>query len=964
VVFATSVPNASPSHQLRLLRPDGSVTLLSQPRRTNLQVVHNSPSARMDVYYGGHLVANNFDFRYFSNIEVYSDRPATLSIAPDTSTSVKSAVVAFPIALEQGKNTAAYIDGVLGDTATPLALYTREIGFGPLTNDIELTLHHGAPGAPAIDVAVEGMGNVYTDLAYGENSGSIYLPPGVYQIKVKKAGTEQVVGEFEADLSQLAPIKAANVFASGFTDKNPVFGLWYTSLDYNTPPAGQLAFEFPRKVAFTKAQFIHNAASPTVDVYINGGQAFDNVAYRSASGFLDIPAGLPLSIAFAPENSVSAAEAFATFDVVLDQSKTYVITVSGIVGSTATPFTLLVHDAALLESPDPAQVAVAVLHGSTDAPAVDIDAVFVAHDVVSDLAYGAYTDYLTLPPDVYDLAIRASGSPDVLAMYRADLSGLAGVAATVFASGTLGGSPAFGLFAALADGTVTQLPLTPTARVQLIHNAPDPTVDVYAGNTRLLDDFAFRSATPFLSLPADRPIRLGMAPAGSASAADTLAGFGINLATDETYALFANGIVGNPSTPFTLLPDAAREAAADTSKVEVALLHGAPGAPAVDIDLLSGNMLLGTVPDLAYGEFISYLALDPADYRIRIRPNGSPLAVATYIADLSTWKGRAARIFASGILGGMPAFGLFAALPDGTVIEFPVLPPPPSARVQIIHNAADPTVDIYADGLLLLDDFPYRTATSFISLPAELPLSIALAPANSSSVADAIAVFPLNLEKDKRYVVVASGTVGSTATPFTLLVNDQALESAQTAGEVAVSVLHGSTDAPAVDVDALFDTDNLVQNLAYGQFSVDYLSLLPQVYDLALRATGSPDVLASYRADLSALAGQALTVFASGALGGTPGFGLFAALSNGAVVELPLTPTARVQLIHNSPDPTVDVYAGNTRLLDDFAFRKATPFVTLPADRPIAFAVAGENSTSPADALATFPLTFAPGLTY
>ncbi len=963
VVFATTDPASTPSRQLRLLGADGSVTLLGEPKRANLQVIHNSPSPRVDIYYGGNLVFDNADFRHYNEAFTYSDRAAALSIAPDTSTSVKSAIATFPIGLEQGKNTAAYVDGVAGDVATPLNANTREIKFGPLSGQVEINVHHGAPGAPAVDVSVVGVGNIFTDLAYGQNSGFVVVNPGVYQVQVKKAGTNESLGIFDADLSAWGG-QSLNIFASGFTDKTPVFGLFFSVLDGNTPPEGLPAYELPRVQTLTKAQIIHNAASPTVDVYANGVKLLNDFKYRTATPFVDVPAGVPVSIAIALDNSTSVADAIATFNVVFDESKKYVVTASGIVGSTVTPFTLLVNDAAQTASADPSKVAVSVLHGSTDAPAVDVDSVFVANNVVSNLAYGNYTGYLSLDPTKYDLAVRAAGSTTVVASFRADLSGLDGGAATVFASGTLSGTPAFGLFAALANGAVIALPLTPTARVQIIHNSPDPTVDVYAGNTRLLNDFGFRTATPFVTVSADRDIDFGVAGASSTSAADALATFSVNFETGKTYAVFANGIVGNAATPFTLLADIAREAALDPTKVEFAVLHGAPGAPPVDLDIRLGATAILSVPGLAYEQFTAYVGLAPDNYTIRVKPSGSNTAVGSYIADLSTLGGGAARVFASGILGGTPGFGLFAALPDGTVIEFPLLPPPPTARVQIIHNSASPTVDIYANGELLLDDLQYRTATPFVDLPAEVALSIAVAPGNSTSVADAIATFPVTFDKTKKYVVAATGIVGNPTTPFTLVVNDQARETAQTPGQVSVAVLHGSTDAPAVDVDAVFVADNVVTNLAYGQFTASYLSLAPDVYDLAVRATGNANVVATYRADLSGLAGGAATVFASGTLAGSPAFGLFAALPDGKVLELPLTPTARVQVIHNSPSPTVDVYAGNTRLLDNFKFRTATPFVTIPADRSINFGVAGENSAAASEAIANFPVTFESGRTY
>ena len=102
-----------------------------------------------------------------------------------------------------------------------------------------------------------------------------------------------------------------------------------------------------------------------------------------------------------------------------------------------------------------------VLHGSTDAPAVDILAQGVGI-LVQNVFYGDISDYISVPPASYSLDITPAGENNtIVTSLNADLSGLKGNVATVFASGFLNTTAnkdgaAFGIFAALANGTVVQ----------------------------------------------------------------------------------------------------------------------------------------------------------------------------------------------------------------------------------------------------------------------------------------------------------------------------------------------------------------------------------------------------------------------------------------------------------------------------------------------------------------------------
>lgn len=222
-----------------------------------------------------------------------------------------------------------------------------------------------------------------------------------------------------------------------------------------------------------------------------------------------------------------------------------------------------------------------------------------------------------------------------------------------------------------------------------------------------------------------------------------------------------------------------------------------------------------------------------------------------------------------------------------------------TARLQIIHNAADPAaavVDIYANGEKLLDDVKFRTASPYLSVPAGIPITVAVAPSNSTSASQAIFSVPLTLSLGETYVAVANGLVAtgfaanpdSKSTNFGIWVKAGAKETAP-AGKVDLLVVHGATDAPAVDVVAE-GVATIVNNAVYGDIT-NYISVPAAAYTLAVQDSTGKTTVARFAAGLSGLGGSSAVVFASGFLTpasnkGGPAFGLFAALPNGTVVPL------------------------------------------------------------------------------
>ncbi len=431
-----------------------------------------------------------------------------------------------------------------------------------------------------------------------------------------------------------------------------------------------------------RLQVIHNSPEPTVDVYVNDGILLEDFVFRTATAYIDVPAGVPLTLDVAPAGSTSSAESIYDVTVTLDEGETYVAIASGVVGDPTTPFGIWVQSGTREAALDGSSVDFIGVHGSPDAPTVDI----IARDVailLDDVSYGDISGYITVPAGSYVLDVTpGADNYNIVESFRADLSGLGGGAAVVFASGFLGSTPGFGLFAALPDGTVVEFPVEAPVftNLQVIHNSPEPTVDVYYNNALLLSDFAFRTATPFVTVQALVPVKIDIAPAGSSSVADAIyTTTGTFRNPENDYVAIATGVVGDPITPFNVIFQGNIRQSNPFGEVALVASHGAPDAPTVDV---VADDVLTLFDDLEYNTISRYIRVPAASYTIDIRTADGITTVVSYTADLSGLAGGNAVVFASGFLADSPAFGLFAALPDGTVIEFPIAAPRLAGDVQ------------------------------------------------------------------------------------------------------------------------------------------------------------------------------------------------------------------------------------------------------------------------------------------
>lgn len=145
---------------------------------------------------------------------------------------------------------------------------------------------------------------------------------------------------------------------------------------------------------------------------------------------------------------------------------------------------------------------------------------------------------------------------------------------------------------------------------------------------------------------------------------------------------------------------------------------------------------------------------------------------------------------------------------------------------------------------------------------------------------------------------------------------------APAAGQAWIRVLHGSPDAPAVDV--YVDGTKAITGLAFGRIT-DYTPVPAGDHAIKVCATGLTTVCPIDVPKLAVADGKKYTIAATG---------LLSAITAQVVVDAPAAPAsgkAQLRVVHFSADtPAVDVLASGSKVVTDLAYPKATDYVAVP----------------------------------
>ncbi|WP_276134069.1 DUF4397 domain-containing protein [Polluticoccus soli] len=401
----------------------------------------------------------------------------------------------------------------------------------------------------------------------------------------------------------------------------------------------------------TKAQFINNAADvalPGIDIYIDNVLFIDDLNFRSATAFVDIPATTPFQLGIAPNTSSSSMDVFYSMNMLLGQPDTIVIIANGLITNTGyNPFKTFRLDTLMGAreiSHDAIDIDLLVANGSTDAPVMDVRA--GTETLVNDLAFGSIHRYLRVPFGDHKFRLTNNTGSKTIQTYDLPLLSLTvpGTAGLILTSGFMNplannNGPAFNVMFVPASGGPF-IPLTTTdpeayARMQLIHNSPDKsldTVDVYVDGDKLLDNFTFRTATGFMDVDVAAAKSIGLAPKTSTSVADVIYSQNIQFDSGKRYIVTFDGIKStsgySPIVPLAIRSfNAAREEGSNTANTDILMTHGVTDIPTVDIR--EGTNILAD--NLIYGNFIPYVSL-PANknYVFTVTNNDGSIEIEKY----------------------------------------------------------------------------------------------------------------------------------------------------------------------------------------------------------------------------------------------------------------------------------------------------------------------------------------------
>ena len=476
--------------------------------------------------------------------------------------------------------------------------------------------------------------------------------------------------------------------------------------------------------------------------------------------------------------------------------------------------------------------------------------------------------------------------------------------------------------------TGTDTTVTENTKIRVFHasaladTASETGVDIYTGETLVVDSLAYEFGTGFLEVPAgDYAFNVfgdGAGPTGTPA----LAIPSLSYAANAAYTLVAYDAAG-AIAPLRLDESTATIGAGN---IRVRAIHAAGALPEVDIwnvtDAANPALLF---ENLAFGTATAQVEIPAAAYALGIDLNND--ATPDAIIDVPALPaGTSANLFAIADADGPH---LVADLGAGQGVE--LFAQVAETNIRVFHGAPSAgTVDIYTGGSAVISGLAAGAATNYVTVPeGDYAFDVFAAGADPTGT-PAFSVPSLNYAADASYTAVAYESGASFAA---LRLDEPSIEPA--AGNIRVRAIHIANGVGQVDIWNITNPaapSPLIVDFNFGT-ATDFLEIPAQAYTLGLDVDNdaSPDLTFS----IPALpAGTVANLYA---IVGVDGPFLAGQLGSTVVPIFPDAGPTNIRVFHASTiangasAPGVDIYTGGTRAVSSFAYLTATDYLTVPA---------------------------------
>ncbi|GEA10821.1 DUF4397 domain-containing protein [Alteromonas sp. KUL49] len=334
---------------------------------------------------------------------------------------------------------------------------------------------HASSDAPLVNItANDAILNGLEGVDYQVASGRFEVEVGTYDIGVTAILPGDDAEVLQADLTLDADTNY-DVFAVGSVADNTLMLLPVTSAE-TAVEAGNV-----------QVQIVHAASmAPTVDIYVtapgadlSAEQPIVTAAFMDATDLIQVPAGeYQIRITLPGTTTV----AFDSGTVPLPDGGDLLVAATNNVGTGESPVTLLVADgtsSSMIWDVN-ATADIRVVHGISDAPAVDVIA-NNALTLVDGAAFLAATDYISVAADDYLIDVAADADNSIVPIDDAMITVEQGKFYTAIANNTLA-MPELDLLMDMPRDIATEV------QVRIIHASPDAgDVDIYVTGDGMID---------------------------------------------------------------------------------------------------------------------------------------------------------------------------------------------------------------------------------------------------------------------------------------------------------------------------------------------------------------------------------------------------------------------------------------------------------------------------------------------